>query len=78
MLNVTESPQLMLAHLVLSIAFGLIAALTAAVMGHGIGHIALVYFGGCWGGFLFSIALQLILRTAFPSSASARVQSATS
>ena len=68
----------MLAHLVLSIAFGLIAALTGALMGHGLGSILMWYLVGCWAGFIFSLALQLILRSADPSPASAGVRRAAS
>lgn len=68
----------MLAHLVLSVAFGLIAALIGALVGSGIGSVLLWYLGGCWGGFLFSVILQLILRSAFPAPASSNVRRATS
>ncbi len=68
----------MLAHLVLSIAFGLIAALIGALTGLGLGSVILCYIGGCWGGFIASVALQLILRSAFRASATAGVRRATS
>lgn len=78
MFATSETIQQMLAHLVFSIAFGLIAALIGALMGVGLGSVFLWYLGGCWGGFLFSVALQLILRSAFRSTASSNVRRAAS
>ncbi|MEY8827356.1 hypothetical protein AB9K34_02890 [Sedimentitalea sp. XS_ASV28] len=68
----------MLAHLVLSIAFGLIGALTGALTGGGLGSILLYYFVGGWAGFIVSIALQLILSSAFRTAAATNVRRATS
>ncbi|MDU9004003.1 hypothetical protein [Sedimentitalea todarodis] len=68
----------MLAHLVLSVAFGLIAALIGAMMGTGFGSVVMWYFVGCWAGFLFSVVLQLTLRSASRSPASSNVRRATS
>lgn len=57
----------MLVHLIISAAFGILAALIGAVSGSGFGSVMLYYVGGCWAGFLLSVCLLLTVRMCLPN-----------